>query len=404
MTVGRARINHLADVGGSIGQTSVATPGQRRVMAVAVLATVSTVFPGFLTGALAVQVSAEFGVGEATYGWGLGGFFLAATCGSFALGRLVQRIGPRRQILAATVVVASAQLVVGFAARSFGLLVGAMAVCGLANAANQTAVNLALTRARIERLGLAVAVKQSGMPLASLLGGLMVPTFALTVGWRWAYLAGSVLAAGAAVSVAVVLRPSSPAPTSATSSSDSGSPTPMLVLAAVAGGLLAFAAGALNGWVVSSGVDAGLSEATAGWTLSGAAAVGIAVRLFFGFRLDRLRRDPFLVAGLILPFGVLGVALLAVRVSGLHIAATVLAFAGGWVWPVYTNFGIVRANTGSAGSATGITQTGVYVGVFSAPLVTGLLIERFGYGPMWAVVAVFMVVGTALTLSLADRL
>ena len=39
------------------------------------VATVSTVYPGFLIGALTVQVSDEFSVTEATYGWGLGGFF-----------------------------------------------------------------------------------------------------------------------------------------------------------------------------------------------------------------------------------------------------------------------------------------------------------------------------------------
>ncbi len=377
---------------------------QRRVMTAGVLATVSTVFPGFLTGALAVQISDEFSVAEGTYGWGLGGFFLAATCGSFALGKLAQRIGPRRQIMVATSVVACCQLLVALTVRSFGALVAALAVCGLANAANQTAVNLALTRARIERLGLAVAVKQSGMPTAALLSGLMVPVVALTLGWRWAYVAGSVLAITSAGFVARVLEGEDSVAASSRAIRDRRSSTGALVLAAVSGGLLAFGAGALNAWVVSSGVDAGLSEATAGWSLSIAAGLGIACRLFFGFRLDRLRRDPFLVAGLMLPFGLVGVVLLAARSPGLHIAATVLAFAGGWVWPVFTNFGILRANAGTAGSATGITQTGVYVGVFSAPLLTGIIIERFGYGPMWAVVAAVMGLGTVLTLALVDRL
>ena len=37
-----------------------------------VMATVSTVLPGFLIGAMSVQVSAEMGVSEAAYGWGSG--------------------------------------------------------------------------------------------------------------------------------------------------------------------------------------------------------------------------------------------------------------------------------------------------------------------------------------------
>ena len=67
---------------GAMGRCSV--PGQpldAAVVAAAVLAAASTVFPGFLVGALSVQVSAEMGVSEAVYGWGLGSFFLAATIG-----------------------------------------------------------------------------------------------------------------------------------------------------------------------------------------------------------------------------------------------------------------------------------------------------------------------------------
>ena len=62
-----------------------------------VVATVSTVLPGFLFGALSVQISADMGVSEAVYGWGLGSFFGAATIGSIMLGRLAQKIGALNQ-------------------------------------------------------------------------------------------------------------------------------------------------------------------------------------------------------------------------------------------------------------------------------------------------------------------
>ena len=123
----------------------------RSTVAALVGATIATVLPGFLTGALAVQISAELGVTEATYGWGLGGFFLAATAGSILLGRLAQRIGPRLQITVVLGVSATMQLAIALFASSFGLIVAALAVCGFVNAGNQTAVNLALTRAQLPR-------------------------------------------------------------------------------------------------------------------------------------------------------------------------------------------------------------------------------------------------------------
>ena len=186
---------------------SVAEPDAARLVAALVLATVSTTMPGFLVGALSVQISDEFAVSESTYGWGLGSFFLAATAGSIVLGRLVQRIGPRNQITIALLVSAVVQIALAATASSFAAVVAFLVIAGVANAANQTAVNLAITRAAVPRLGLAIAFKQSAMPSASLLCGLAVPTLALTVGWRWAYVSAAVLTMGALVAVRVVVDP-----------------------------------------------------------------------------------------------------------------------------------------------------------------------------------------------------
>ncbi len=388
---------------GQVGNQQADSP-QPRLVAAIVVATVSTVYPGFLIGALSVQVAAEFGVSEARYGWGLGGFFLAATAGSMILGRLVQRIGPRRQIMTALCVTATMQIVIATLASTWTHVVLALLVAGLANAANQTAVNLALTQAKLPRLGLAIAFKQSGMPSASLLSGLMVPILALTFGWRWAYVVGAVLSVVAVFAVKSLVP--DPHPARAAERRQPIRPVSTrfdLLVAAAVGSFLAFAAGALNAWLVGSGVDAGLGEGTAGLMLSVGAACGIALRLASGTQVDTMTVRPFLVAGLMVLVGAVGFALLAIRSPGAHVAATLLAFVGGWVWPVFTNYGIVRTNAAAAGSATGITQMGVYIGVFSSPLLTGWIIETYGYSTMWLVVAATVLVGSALSLSVRNR-
>ncbi len=373
---------------------------KQRTVAALVLATVSTVYPGFLAGALAVQVSAEFDLSEAAYGWALGSFFLAAATASIALGHLVQRVGPRRQIITVLSVTAAAEVGIAAFARSFPAMIAGLVVCGLMNAGNQSAVNLALTRAEISRLGLAIAIKQSGMPAAAMLGGFAVPAIALTAGWRWAYVMGAAMALVALVGVMREVT---------TSEAVSGprprleSPRRVLSLAAVGTGFLSFSAGSLTAWVVASGVDAGLSPGVAGAVMSVGAASGIVLRLYAGWRLDGLRARPFRLAAATVVVGAVGIALLAVRISTLHVAATVLAFGGGWIWPVFTNFGIVRTNPAAAGTATGVTQMGVYIGVFTAPLVTGALIERAGYPTMWVVVAAAALIGATIAMRLADR-
>ena len=135
--------------------------------------------------------------------------------------------------------------------------------------------------------------------------------------------------------------------------------------------------------------------------LSVGAASGIALRLFSGTRVDTMKSRPFLVAGSTVLVGALGMALLSSRSSGVHIVATVVAFAGGWIWPVFTNFGIMRTNKEAAGAASGVTQTGVYVGVFVAPILTGWLLDTRGFATMWTVVAASVVVGAAAALAVA---
>lgn len=348
-----------------------------------------------------MQISAEMNVSEGVYGWGLGSFFLAATVGSILLGRLAQRLGPLNQITLALVVTACVQLAIATTAQSFQAIIAFLLVAGFANAANQTAVNLALGQARLRRLGFAVSIKQSGMPTAALLSGFAVPVLALTVGWRWAYVSGAALALTSADLVRKLVS-SARLPTTKTAAMPASS-RGSLVLAAVVGGLLAFSAGSLNAWVVSSGVDAGLSAGIAGLFLGVGASCGVLLRLLCGLRSDAMRVPPMKAAGITGLLGSLGIALLGSRLAGVHVAATLLALGGGWIWPVFTNFGIVRANPDSAGAATGITQMGVYVGVFVGPLTTGALIERFNYQVMWFVVAASAMVGAIIAIRISDR-
>ena len=371
------------------------------VINAAVMATVSTVLPGFLIGAMSVQVSAEMGVSEGVYGWGLGSFFGAAMVGSIMLGRLAQRIGPLNQMTLALGVSIAVQLALAATARSFLAVIGFLVLAGLANAANQTSVNLALAQAQLPRLGLAVSIKQSGLPTATLLAGFAVPSLALTVGWRWAYVAGAVFALMSLVLVRAAVGSSVFRTAARVAEPESSSRD--LFLAAAVGAFLAFSAGSLVAWGVGSGVDAGLGPGTAGLFLSVGAATGITMRVVGGWLSDTMRVKPFRVGGITALVGSIGMAGLALRLPATHVAAMLLSFGCGWIWPVFTNYGIVRANPRAAGSATGITQMGVYVGVFVGPLVTGWLIEHSGYPAMWLAVAASSVAGAAVSIRIADR-
>ncbi len=375
--------------------TTAETKSNRAVISVAVAATISTIFPGFLVGALSVQIISDFGVSEARYGLGLASFFLAATLVSSYAGKVAQDVGPRKQVMTALAVTATTSLLIALFANSFVIFVGLLAVLGASNSANQTAVNLLVSQAQLPRLGLAIALKQSGMPGAALLGGLAVPAIAVTVGWRWVYVLAALLALISIVAVRSVIAPVGRLERAARGTPNT--PDSTLKVASVGFACLAFAAGALNAWTVASGVDAGLSEGNAGLLLSAGAACGIAVRLLIGTQLDRRVQEPMRLAALFCAVGAFGVLGLTLGSPATIVPATIVAFGMGWVWPVLTNFAVVSANRGAAAAATGVTQTGVYIGVFGGPLLSGVLIDAFGFPVMWAVVAFILVIGAIIT-------
>ena len=356
------------------------------MIATVALATVSGVFPGLASGSLAVQASEDFGITEGAWGWTLSAFFFGSAVSSVALGRVAQRIGPRRQLLITTAATAVVQLLVATVARSFGLVLALLVVAGCVNAASQTAVNLALSQANLPRLGIAMATKQSAMPAAAMLGGLAVPALALTLGWRWSYVLGACVALIAHVGVRATVAPGVTPSTAAERSAESS--TRLLAFVAFTSFLLAYTSGAINAWLVASGVDAGLGEGFAGIALSIAAALGISMRLLAGTRLDASPVPPFTAAARLFTIGIVGFALLAVRNPALHVVAGLLAFSCGWIWPAFTNYAIVRTNPRSAARATGMTQTGVYLGVMAAPATTGPIVDGAGYPAMWIVTAI----------------
>ena len=68
------------------------------------------------------------------------------------------------------------------------------------------------------------------------------------------------------------------------------------------------------------------------------------------------------------------------------VAGAVVAFALGWGWPGLFNLAVVENHREAPGAATGITQSGIYVGAAAGPALYGLLSHVLDY-EAWTVVA-----------------
>jgi MFS family permease len=311
-------------------------------------------------------------------------FFATASLASAVVGRLVERIGARRGMRLAAAGSAASLLGVALLATSWAGLVACLVLGGLSNAVLHPATNLSLAReVRAGRQGLSFGIKQSAIPVATLLAGLAVPGIAVTLGWRWAFVGGAVLALAVAALVPAGTPGGAPRPREEAREKDAH--VWPLVLLALGIGLGSTAAAPLGAFLVESSVAAGLRVETAGLLLALGSAVNIVVRIVFGHLADGMGGGRLLLVAGMLGIGVMGFVMLATGESALILPGVLLAFGAGWGWPGLFHFAVVKTNPNAPAAATGVTQTGASGGAALGPLVFGLVVETASYDAAWLV-------------------
>ena len=374
-------------------------PGPTTV-ALALLIPTAGVLPVFLLGGLAVQMQADLGFGASGLGAGVGAYFLASALGSAAAGRLVHRIGAVPAMRLGVLVAISSLLGIAGLARSTGVLMALLVVGGLANAVCQPGINDLLAReVPVDRQGIAFAIKQSAIPFGTLLGGLAVPLVALTVGWRWAYVAGAGLAL---VALALTWRGRGGGPASGRRQPDRSIvvslPVRALAVLACAAGLAAAGGNSIGSFLVASSVHVGLSEPAAGFLLAGVSVLMLVVRIGMGLLADRRGRGYFEMVAVMMAVGTAGYLLLATGGMAVLALGAAVAAGGGWGWPGLFNLAVVDLDRRAAAVATGITQTGVYLGAVAGPLLFGAIAERVSFGAAWVSSGVLGLLGSVTVL------
>ena len=358
-----------------------------------------TVLPGFLVGALALQIRGDLDASVEAVAAGVSVFFLAGAFGAGPGGRLSERTGALRAMTASAVVTCACLLVGGLAASSLVVLFACLMVAGLANAVAQPAINLFMAdQVPLERQGLAFGIKQSAIPAAVLISGLALPVLAIPLGWRATF----AICALAPLAVALVLARQAASLRPVPQREPPPRPSRALILVALGAALGSAAPCALSAYLVASAVDVGIAEGTAGILAAGGSAVSLAVRLSVGVRADRRVDYGFRMVVILLGFGSVGFALLAAGAPLPFAVGAVVAFALGWGWPGIFNMAIVHLHRDSPGAATGVSQTGIYIGAGGGPAAFGALLSMSGYTVAWLVTAA-VALSAAGVMALAGR-
>lgn len=377
------------------GDASVAS----QLVTVVAVATCATL-PMFMVGAVGVQLRADLDIALGRFGLLSATYYTAGVVFAVGAGWFAEVLGSARTMRLALLLDAMLLMAIGVVADSITVLALLLVAAGIANALAQPSTNLHLAvNLRPGIQGRAFGVKQASVPMASLLGGLAVPSIALTVGWRWAFVAAAGLSLVALPAVrganVKLTRQQGRRPECTTA---------QLCALGVAAGLASAAAVTLGIFMVSGAVEVGLAAGTAGLLLAAASVASILARLVSGWFADQRGDGHFRVVTKMMVAGVAGFALLATGHPPLYPLGAVIAFCFGWGWPAIYVLSIVQLNPSAPGVASSVTQAGAATGSVLGPLAFGALADARGFTVAWTGAGVSMSLAAALIWFLQDRL
>jgi predicted MFS family arabinose efflux permease len=320
-------------------------------------------------------------------------------------GRLTDRIGPRRSVVAVLVTSALCMAVMAGATNIWWLFVSA-AIGGLPQGWGNPATNsLIATRVPPGSRGGLTGIKQSGVTLGVFLSGASLPALAALWGWRGAVLAFAGLFAVLAIAVQMTLGPDPGSHRTAAAADGTKVPTtaldPFVWRLALYALLMGTAGGAVGRFFplfAEESLD--FSLATAGLLTALAGLMGMAARVMVGRWAER-RIQPTRLLSVLAMVGVLYCVLLAVvdeSTRALLYLSPPLNAIGIAAWNAVAMLAIIMFyTTAQAGRASGIVMLGFLSGMSISAPVAGLVVDRTGdYWPVWTVSAALAAVAAGL--------
>ena len=337
-------------------------------------------------GILATFIIDDLSISRAELGVVLAVVNIAAAVLSPVAGRITDRIGGKAAIVALFVIAGATFLLLGTAVGYVMLLAGA-----LTGAFSQASANPATNKLIAEDLpagerGLITGVKQSGVQFGIFLGGVTVPSVALAIGWRGAYLVVAAIPLVFAL-MALWVVPSAPQST-AGHREDRRSRLPAAIWWLAGYGFLSGFSGSVTYLVPLFAEETlGLSPIAGGVAAAVIALVAVVGRILWSRYAERsgaYRGSLFRMAGLSLIAAGLFFASGQIAVWLLWPAAIVIAL-GSSSWNSVGMLAVmIEAGVAATGRASGVVLFGFLTGLGLGPPVFGAIVDSTGsYDLMW---------------------
>jgi len=345
--------------------------------------------PVFNMGIFLKPIVHEFGWTRTQVAGGAAAATLALAMAAPFVGRIIDRIGPRRLIIASSTAFAIAIALLATLTPSYPLFLLLAALVGVTGAGTTPLAYLALVARWFDRrLGLALGVAMMGIGVGMALSPLIATYFLETFGLRGAFLGMASLAALAIPNAIFILRDRealpSPGETAAFETMTARAMLPEILRSlnfwCLAGSvfLMTLVAGGCAIHMIALLTDRGYEPAEAAAVASAIGLALLAGRLLTGILLDYV--PVSILAATTFLLGAAGVALLATGAGPgfvIVLAACLVGFAQGAEGDVMA-FAVRRCFRLEAyGLTYGLVFAAFNLGAFGGPLLLGLSYDRF---------------------------
>lgn len=352
---------------------------------------------------LAPQLHDTFGFSRTQIGIVSALVMLGASIASRPAGRLTDRLGPWLVLVGSLAALGAGAAIEAAAPVGWVLMAGSLFL-GLAYGAVGPPTNVAIAGRMQGGIGFFMSIKQAGMPIGSFLAGILLPSVAGWLSWRWALGLTGVVALLVAAASGPLRHTTTIDAASSPSGRDSEPPRTTWLALGVFGFLMAGVQWCFLAYLVLYLHDGrGFSPTAAGAVLAVATACSVAGRLLWGWLSDRPGWRARSLGATSL-FAAVGCALLAVGLPSAlvwPVAALAGAAAVGWNGAF---LGLIadRAARGTVGHASGTVMTTVFAGAVALPPLLGYISQATdNWAALWGLAAVCAgLAGVALKLLL----
>jgi predicted MFS family arabinose efflux permease len=251
-------------------------------------------------------------------------------------------------------------------------------------------------------------LKQAAIPAATLTAGLSVPFLALTVGWQWSFAGAAAFAAvlGGTLAAMIPSRPQISKQRVRSRHAEMGLPRRLrifLLATSIVSAMGSAAGNVLGAFTVSSAAASGFDSGAAGLLLVLGSTAGCLTRPLVGLVADKGLGGSMTTVALMLVIGAVGMLAMASGNQMAFAVGCVLAFGFGWGWNGLVHYVVSHRSHPHAAKATGISQSGTYIGGTAGPFAVGFIFTCLGTANGWILAAVIALLGAAGAL-LAGRM